>query len=423
MERQKGLVVERSGRKVTALIRSGELVTFKPARDDLIVGMEVSIPVRGSLFARRRLAPALALSMVLVLISSFGYQQYLFAQPVVAYVTVDSVGSVELEINQAGLVRSATGIDEAGQKALSSVEFKNKPAQEVVAALVKAQDPEKTLEVVVAVVPVPATAGQSAKHVEKAEKAVEKLEKKVVDGASSSAASLTSLRLDPEVRESARQLGISAGRAALWALSRQNTPAENKPGEGGPDEPVVPPAQETPGKGHEEEPGQTGKLGSTPPGQDKKDSILDAIKGALPQVDVEDMTELNEHKDSKDREKFLKDLTKDWIDKVVEQMKDKESKSTTPPGQSKKDDAQPDQTGTGNPSSSQTPADDPDKGKDDHKGTSLEPKDGETTPPVQVSTADRLLNQGKEQHETRSRHSGLPQVWDNFLSRLPWRRK
>lgn len=293
-------------------------------------GMEVALPVRGfAAFAWRRLVPALALSVVLIIVSFFGYQQYLYAKPLLAYVTVDCAGSVELEVNEAGLVKVATAIDDAGHDALSQVNYINKPAQEVVAALLRLPDATKSADVVVAVVPVKAGPG------------VDTLEKKVVDGATKPVAgaepkSVTSLRLDAETRDSAKKLGISAGRAALWALSRQGSQVEG--------EPVTPDERphEAPGKGpgpgeqpgQAPQPGQSGQTGQAGRRPDEE-TVLDAIKGALPQVDPKDLKDLNEHKDAKERGQYLKDITKDWVERVVEELrKEKESKSA-PPGQSK----------------------------------------------------------------------------------------
>jgi hypothetical protein len=400
-----------------------------------MVGMEVDLPATSHAFVWR-LAPALALSVVLVFVSAFGYQQFLYAQPIVAYLTVDSTGSVELEINQAGLVKSATAIDEAGQQALSSIEFKNKPAEEVVAALMKAQDPEKTAEVVVAVVPVPApeASGQSEKQSKKAEKAVEKMERKVVDEAGHSSPNVTSLRLDHETRESARQLGISAGRAALWALTHKEEPGSEDPGTS-----VETPGQEEPVKepgGEGEQPGthpEDEHPGSNPPGQEKKDDILDTIKGALPQVSDEDLTDLNEQKDNKDREKFLKDLTKDWIDQVKTQIKEQEEKGQGQGqghGQGKdadedsgkgsgKSDNEPGQKGAESPPPSPSEDKTKDNGNGKGKGTGANPAEDTGTPPTAIASSDEHNTAGG----WTTKRGAIRQTLDDIIRRLPWMRR
>jgi hypothetical protein len=78
--------------------------------------MEIEVPVKVALFTLEASRAGSALSLIIVLVSSFAYRQYLYAQPVVAYVSLDSVGSVELEVNGAGIVKSATALDAAAKK-------------------------------------------------------------------------------------------------------------------------------------------------------------------------------------------------------------------------------------------------------------------------------------------------------------------
>lgn len=349
MERRRGLIVERSGKNVTVLTRDGGFVTFKSSREDVMPGMEIAVPsARGfTFFTWRRLVPVVALSLVLAFSSFFGYQQYLYAQPLMAYVTLDYAGSVELEVNGAGLVKAATALDEAGQQALSSVEYENRPAQQVVEALVAAQ--EKTSQqppvgtqavtqepsVVVAVVPV--KPGPAA--------AVDNLEKKVSESAAPKAkaqddrqSQVTTFRLDMETRDSAKELGISAGRAAMWALSKHEAegrgeqtdhPGNETPGQVTPSQVTpgqVTPSQVTPGQPTQgnETPGQ----GQGPSGNGGKGQTLDDVKHSLPKVDT---TELDKQKGQQERDKYMKDITKDWVNRMVEEIR-KEKDSENGPG-------------------------------------------------------------------------------------------
>ncbi|MGE5579324.1 MAG: hypothetical protein ACM3WU_04690 [Bacillota bacterium] len=362
-----GLIVERSGRRVTALRGDGDLVTFKTNRDDIMVGMEIEVPVKMAFFTWRRLAPAVALSLVIVLVSSFGYQHYLHAQPVVAYVTLDSTGSIELEVNQAGIVKSAKALDAAGEDALSAVQYQNRPAGEVVQALIKAQDPENKSAVVVALVPVadPEPTGKEAK---KTEKTMDRLERKVTESAGSSLANMTSLRLDPEIRDSAQELGISAGRAALWALTQPTTdpdPSEDPGGAQPGSEPTTDSGQTTvPGDpddtmdpGDPVDPGVTtdpGDPGAGDPKDTHEKDILDTIKGSLPKVDPDDWREFSGRKNSKEREEQLKDITKKWLEEISKQVGKKgkddhddkrDDDKKDQPGNSKGDDNKKDQPG------------------------------------------------------------------------------
>ena len=297
---------------MTALTRSGEFVTFRSSRDDLIPGMEMIVPEPATIPAVtwRRVVPALALSIVVLLVSFFGYRQYLYAQPLMAYLTLDGAGSIELEVNKAGLVKAATPIDEAGSQALAKVDYLNKPAEKVVSALLQLPGAKESSEVVVAVIPVQEDPG------------VDRLQKKVVEKAEKPAEdpkaeprTVTAFRLDAETRESAKKLGISAGRAALWALSRQA--AETSHGQG---QETPPPVE--PGKG-----GQPEVRTETGQGQGRT-SILDAVKESLPKVSQNEV---------KEKEKSLKDITKEWVDKITEELRKEEEsrKGPSEPGAKK----------------------------------------------------------------------------------------
>lgn len=397
MERQRGLVIERSGRKVVALTRTGEFVTFRSSEEGIIPGLEVLLPTqRFATFAWRRLAPALALASVMIVASVFGYQEYLYAKPLMAYVTLDCAGSVELEVNEAGRVKSATAIDEAGGEALAKISYANRPAQEVISALVKLQDTQEGAEVVVAVIPVKPNPGVDTlekKVIDTLEKTVEsEFEEAGVTGKEQSR-QVASFRLDPETRESAKSLGISAGRAAFWALKssgpeedeppghraepgkdtthgKDTQPGQNVgPGKGPaederpgkkdelPGEKDEPPGRkdelpggkaEPPGKkdelpgGKAEPPGKKDELPggkAEPPGKEvdpgkgsKEQTVLDTIKGALPKIGKEDLEDLNERKDAKEREKYLKEITKEWLRRVAEELR---KGNLNPPGNSK----------------------------------------------------------------------------------------
>lgn len=414
----RGLIVERSGRKVTVLRRDGDLVMFNTDRDDIMVGMEIEVPVKPVFFTWKRLAPAVALSLVIVLVSTFGYQHYLHAQPVVAYVTLDSTGSIELEVNQAGIVKSARALDAAGEKALAAVQYQNRPAGEVVQELIKAQDPENKTGVVVALVPVadPEPAGKGAK---KTEKAIDRIEEKVTGGSSSSATNVTSLRLDPEIRNSAQELGISAGRAALWAL----TQPPPKPDPGSDPEPVQDPGSAQPGTEPTADPGQAtvpvgpgqttgpddpaGRITTHPgdppgakadpggqPDKSPQKDILEMIKKSLPKVDLDEWPGLNSNKkNSKESQELLKDITKKWLQEISKQVgkqdkdddddrRDDDKKGS--PGQSKDDDDK------------KNPAGGP-KGNDDKKNPPGEPKgnDDKKNPPGGPKGNDDKGSQGK----------------------------
>ena len=388
VEQKRGLIVEQTGRKVTALTRSGEFVTFKSSREDLMPGMEIIIPapVAFPAFAWKRLAPALALSMVVLLVSFFGYRQYLYAQPLMAYLTLDGAGSIELEVNKAGLVKAATPIDEAGSQALAKVDYLNKPAEKVVSALLQLPDAKESTEVVVAVIPV------------KEDPGVDSLEKKVLEKAEKPAPdpkaeprTVTAFRLDTETRESAKKLGISAGRAALWALSHQAAETIHVQGQ------------------------------ETPDARDKggQPETLDAVKESLPKVSQNEV---------KEKEKSLKDITKDWVNKITEELR-KEEESRKGQGQPGGKNEEGQGSGEGKEGS-------PGAGsKGGTKGTSqaIPPS---SLPAATPSSSGRAVDgtpvQGREPAGGSARGSAAPsekraarlqETLENFLRRLPWSSK
>jgi hypothetical protein len=370
MDERRGLVLERLGNRVTAVTKSGEFVTWRDRRD-LMPGEEVVIPSpRFQGFFWRRLIPATALAAVLVFMSFFGYRHYLYARPVMAYVTFDCAGeyagSIELEVNDRGLVKSASALNEAGSQALSKVQCEMKPVGQVLASL-RESVPEKE-EVVVAFIPAVQTAKESDKietgtgsdkepgekgnnkkpkdhKEEKTQKKVAELEKQVLNAIERA----TKLILDSETRKEAQELGISAGRAASWALWRagkESRPETQKPGpfSGSGTVEVLEPAgpvgdpdtQKDPEPGKPEKPGSSGRAPgkSDAPGQQKKedrDAWLEKVRGSLPRLDLDSLGEFDSS-DSKDFGNRVLDVTKDWL----KSLKDK-SEEYTPSNKESKD--------------------------------------------------------------------------------------
>jgi hypothetical protein len=386
---RRGLVVKRTRSRVTAITKNGEFVTWKDRRE-LMPGEVVLLPSpRFQGFLWQRLVPATALAAVLIFLSFFGYRHYLYARPVLAYVTFDSsgeaAGSIELEVNDRGLVKKAVALDEAGAQALSGLRVEMRSVQTVLAELRQAM-PNRG-KIVVALIPVtgpednsPPKQGATGSKREQSS-IIAELAKKVFD----SVGEATAVVLDMETRAVANELGLSAGRAASWALwdlesaedpgtgyvtepgqsepgeytepfgaepfgtepfdpeplaepryvqepgSRED-PAGSEPGHGGDEDPVqageplettVPLEPLEPGK-----PGEPGKpdgpgkpQNHIPPGQQKKADAASYLA-----MIRKDLPELDWGKDSKKSAKELEKLTKEWL-KTLKEMSKKDSHS------------------------------------------------------------------------------------------------
>ncbi len=379
MNDRRGLVVKRTRNRVTAITKSGEFVTWKDRRD-LMPGEEVIVPSpRFQGFVWQRLVPATALAAVLIFLSFFGYRHYLYARPVLAYVTFDSsgevAGSVELEVNDRGLVKKAVALDEAGAQALSGLRVEMQPVQTVLTELRRAMP--NGGKVVVAFIPVTEPKADSQPEPGESGKKsgqsslIADLAKKVFD----SVGEATAVVLDMETRAVAHELGLSAGRAASWAmwdlesatlLSPPDDPGTEPVTEPSDPEPVAEPLHiQEPGSqgdpagsnepvssgnplpgssgagsephagtkpahsgnpGEPSTPGQSGGTGKPdnhiPPGQQKKydaESYLDMIRKNLPELELE--------KDSKKSIKELEKLTKDWLKTLKEMSKESHKES------------------------------------------------------------------------------------------------
>ncbi|HHX28692.1 MAG TPA: hypothetical protein GX716_06725 [Firmicutes bacterium] len=435
MSERRGLVVKRYGNKVTAITKSGEFVTWRD-RGDLMPGEEVLVPSpRFQGLFWHRLVPAAALAVVLIFGSFFGYRHYLYARPVLAYVTFDSSGevpgSVELEVNDRGLVKKAVALDEAGAQALTGLKIEMQPVQTVLARLQEAMT--NGGKVVVAFIPATPDDQHTPLGVDEIgedgvqSSRISNLARQVFDSVKEAQAVV----LDMETRAVAKELGLSAGRAASWAMWETKEPESDptpgqgehqiysEPGEsqpsGGDDDPGTsgdPAGATTPhefphqGTGTEPsqgtqpgqwiDPGQPGTTGGTggsgkpdkvPPGQQKKEdaqALLDMIRNSLPEFDWD----TNRQGDSKKASKELEKLTKEWLKALKEASK----KSDKAKDDDRKDDDR---------------KDDDRKDDDWEKGSGGKPKpSNQTNAPSKGNTGNQ--NPGKDQGKPGSPGSQGP---------------
>lgn len=245
---KQAVVIEVRGSKVVVLTQRGEFLTLRAPGKNVAVGELIDIPASSFGYFVPRLAIVFGLTLAVLVASLAGYRQYLYARPAVAYVSFDSEGSIELEVNDRGLVRDAKAFDESGALLLSSVQYRMKPVEQVIESLISRQEsaaasPQSAEKgIVIALVPaVPDMSGAqiSDKSSDKTSAsaipgAFNQIERKIAEQARKTAERSTqtegdrnqkvppvvAVRLDHETRELATKLGMTAGRAAASALSQ-----------------------------------------------------------------------------------------------------------------------------------------------------------------------------------------------------------
>lgn len=220
--RERGLVLSIEKNKVTCITRDGRLVSFRVASDGIMVGTEVLIPsgkTPGTALAFR-LAVAAALAVAFLVGSFIWYPRYLYARPSLAYVTLDGEGSIELLVNDKLRVVSAQAFNEEGERALAAVKYELKPVQQVIRKLsdLLSSDDFSSAGIIFSIIPVSAeTESKMPSQMDSLEKSVKAEAKRFAEQRKLDPASVEPLKLDPELREAAAKLGMSAGRAAAWA--------------------------------------------------------------------------------------------------------------------------------------------------------------------------------------------------------------
>ncbi|QUL99076.1 MAG: anti-sigma factor domain-containing protein [Candidatus Fermentithermobacillus carboniphilus] len=356
MHRQRCLVVDIRGDKVTVLTPDGRFKNMSRQNLDLFVGEEVLVAepeaskVFPSLFGKR-LALAAALSLVIIISSFFSYTRYLEARPSLAYVTVDFVdspGSIELEVNDKGLVKSARSFDEPGEKVLSATDVHLKPVEKVVAHVVRACGQKGVSGVLIGIVPIkesPAVNSLEKRVAEKARESLKELERaRTQEAGTGVSATLNTLRLDLDIRKEAEKLNMSAARAAVWALAKKS------------------------GQGQEKE-GNSGQVNITSDSGQGKPGKSVSVKSTLPSVDLEALLKAQS---SENQKKYIEEITRAWVEEFKGTLEEQDEGGPEKPGQHEKPEGEKsrDQESKGESESgkrgpeggNQKPADENDKG-------------------------------------------------------------
>ncbi|HHY11531.1 MAG TPA: anti-sigma factor domain-containing protein [Firmicutes bacterium] len=247
MRAKQCIVVEKSRNGVTVLTSEGRFV-YVPIKNCLyMVGEQITLPALLELpatkparrqtlpqFLRRRLLPVAAVASLILFASFFGYTQYLEARPTLAWVTidlVDSPGSMELEVNDKGLIKSVTYFDEEGERIAHSLNLYMKPVDYAVEALLKTKQEGKQPEVVIGVIPVkegPALDNLEKKLLKDAQKAAEKAAKETAKAAEKAAreAAKVAEKAAREAAKAAEKAAREAAKAAEKAAKETTKAAE-----------------------------------------------------------------------------------------------------------------------------------------------------------------------------------------------------
>lgn len=327
MTTQESGVVVRAGRGyAVVLTRDGRFLRVKSRGIPPMVGEEIPLPSPfASWTSWTRWVPAAALACVMVFVSFFGYTKYIQARPAAAYVSVDSSGSVELEVNDRGLVRSAKAFDQEGEKLLSQVRYEFQPVDKVIAEMAKVESKKGSSGFIVGFVPIKETP-QVLKFEARIREQVRKAAANFPLPASQTGPDtgqapgvtnplVNTFRFTVEIREKARTMSMSPTRLLVWGLSAKSRSVQTGPSGSGPG--PVGPNGSSGGKG---QPG-------TKPGDSVGSGIIGFFSEEQVRTSLPDVSNLND---------FLKVLKEhddpEELENVVEEMLNLFQKAGKGPG-------------------------------------------------------------------------------------------
>ncbi|MBE3519557.1 MAG: anti-sigma factor domain-containing protein [Firmicutes bacterium] len=353
MTSQDSGVVVRAGRGyAVVLTRDGRFLRVRSRGIPPMVGEEIPLASPFAPWASwTRWVPAVALACVMVFLSFFGYTKYIQARPAVAYVSVDSSGSVELEVNDRGLVRSATAFDEKGQELLSLVRYQFQPVDKVIAEMAKIESKKGSSGFIVGFIPIketPQVTKFEARIREEVRKAASNFPLLPTQTGQSTGGDsgvtnplVNTFRFTVQMRDKARAMSMSPARLLVWGLSaKSRATAPSGPGPGSPNGTSGGKGQ-PPKPGDSTQPGKTGPgTGSGQPGTKPGGAVPPGTTGAfseeqvrtsLPDVsNVRDFLEvLKEHEDPEK----LQEVVEEMLDALEEaEKKPAKGEEGTEPG-------------------------------------------------------------------------------------------
>ncbi|MDH7480318.1 MAG: anti-sigma factor domain-containing protein, partial [Syntrophomonadaceae bacterium] len=212
-----GLVVEVNRRTCVLLTRDGEFVeALNPGGQKPQPGEEVTLTRHQPFPWYRGLALAACL-----LVAIIGWMAYSTLLPsAVAYVSLDLNAGLELAVDRQGQVIEATGFNPEAENLLRQVEVKGMPVSQAIESLldkaveIRYIDPAEDNELLLTVEADPRAASPAVDRKAVEEAAARTIKKNNIE------ARLSVAPIEPELRQEAKQQGVSAGRYFLYQEAR-----------------------------------------------------------------------------------------------------------------------------------------------------------------------------------------------------------
>lgn len=216
MAERRGIVVETEGKSCIVLTPAGEFRRVPLAGRRVRLGEELALPEPAAK-SRAALRPwLLAACLFLAAVVGLWYP----LRPAVAYwVSLDLNPSLELGVNGRGQVIKVVAFDAAAEELLAGQKLKGQDAQQAVVDLLRRAAAMGFLAEAEAVVVLTVAGGEKdlAGEETKLRQAVEATLAQLAP-----TSQVVATTLDPAAHAAARQLGLSAGRYAIWQALKQS---------------------------------------------------------------------------------------------------------------------------------------------------------------------------------------------------------
>ncbi|WP_219838630.1 anti-sigma factor domain-containing protein [Paenibacillus sp. R14(2021)] len=225
----RGIVMESSGKHVIVLMSDGQFRKVRASRK-LQIGEEYTFSEQRRMQRPRRLYSfsAGAAALVLMLFVPFFVNHFSKQSSVVAYLTMDVNPSIELGINKDEQVEELRPINDDGADVTAGLSYKGLPLQQVTEAIMdrisagpylnSGEGDVVITSVVVGKTEIPAYESDVTSHMDAAvRKSLAKTDK-----GRKLQVEVTTLSAPKEVRDEAKQEGLSAGKLAFYLMAKKH---------------------------------------------------------------------------------------------------------------------------------------------------------------------------------------------------------